>query len=166
MIRAAPPAADRRAALQAPPSPPWGGMGWGVPGRWSSAAAVLGLSTVPAAAEVCDKLRPDWSPDDGPPGTTGDLLAALGTPLGMLALAALGLALAAIFATRRPLVLVATSFGLPMAVAVLLHQTRDPAIDTLALQEGCLSSPDAVQILLFVAMLVLVPVAFHRAFNR
>lgn len=49
---------------------------------------VLGaIASTPVAAEVCDKVRPDWNPTNGPVNQLEDLALFLGEPLGLIVLA-------------------------------------------------------------------------------
>jgi hypothetical protein len=110
------------------------------------------LAPQAAWAEVCDKTRPDWTPDQGPVTGGGETLYILASPVGLGLLAVMVLAL--IFPRRWLAILAA----LPaLALAGLLVISRQSDIAALAMQEGCIGTAmPAVVLLVLAAAMVLV----------
>jgi hypothetical protein len=86
----------------------------------------------PALAEVCDKVRPDWVPQDGPVTLPGEIWLQLSFWPWMIIVAftvtALGMRSKALLLVASVLCLVALGF---------YWWTEDPYIATLAINEGC-----------------------------
>lgn len=95
----------------------------------------------PAFAEVCDKVRPEWSPTDGPVSALGEVKSLL---LFFFALP-LALALAATRCPRRWLLALCT--GAALIVAGLLIG-GDSEIMAFARAEGCVGPPGLTYALL------------------
>ncbi|WP_162894086.1 hypothetical protein [Phaeobacter sp. LSS9] len=98
---------------------------------------------VPAAAtaEVCDKARPYWHPDDGGPATAWDELINLSTlPVSLALLALAGIALAT---RNRPTFVIAAVLwaGIAFVVAVDRYENALDYVEAYALAEGCLGPP-------------------------
>lgn len=123
-----------------------------VRGRLIAALALLTLAPQAGWAEVCDKTRPDWSPDQGPVTGGAETLYVLASPVGLGLVAVMVLAL--VF-PRRWLALLA---ALPaLALAGLLVISRQSEMAALAMKEGCIGSAiPAVVLLVLAAAVVLV----------
>ena len=123
-----------------------------VRGRLIAALALLALAPQAGWAEVCDKTRPGWSPDQGPVTGGAETLYILASPVGLGLVAVMVLAL--VF-PRRWLALLA---ALPaLALAGLLVISRQSDMAALAMTEGCIGSAiPAVVLLVLAAAVVLV----------
>ncbi|MEM6971323.1 MAG: hypothetical protein AAF577_00850 [Pseudomonadota bacterium] len=124
---------------------------------WLCAFALL-LAASPALAEVCDKMRPAWSPVDGPVGHFGEVLFYAASPMGLATLAML-LALAALGSLRRARVawLVTTALlWLPVPyIALGASVLEDTAgVQKTARREGCFGNPLLLLIVLSVGGLL------------
>jgi len=118
--------------------------------RLTAAALFLSLP-IPALAEVCDKIRPDWTADAGPQGWLAETAYILASPPS-LALAIL-LLLALAF-PRLWLALPATL--LTLAFAALLLVSRQAPMAVAARTEGCLATATpAIALLALAALLTL-----------
>ncbi|MBT5414522.1 MAG: hypothetical protein HOK81_07990 [Rhodospirillaceae bacterium] len=111
--------------------------------RRNAGKVVLGLACVllpaaPAAAEVCDKIRPSWSPTDGPIGAVGEAVYHSSTGFGLVAAVLLVMGLVA----RHRLVRFASSGGLALMATPLASEWWNMhPIYREALAEGCLGPP-------------------------
>ena len=99
----------------------------------------------PAFAEVCDKVRPEWSPTDGPVSALGEVKSLLLSPPGFFFALPLALALAATLRPRRWLLALCT--GAALIVAGLLIG-GDSEIMAFARAEGCVGPPGLTYALL------------------
>ncbi len=100
---------------------------------------VLGvIASTPVAAEVCDKVRPDWNPADGPVNQLEDLALFFVEPLGLLVLA---LTLAAVLLRKAWLAAIVVT--LLVAIVGLSISTWIEADDVtdFAILEGCIAAP-------------------------
>ena len=104
----------------------------------SWAIAVGTIVCTPAAAEVCDKVRPAWNPADGQINQFEDLTLFFIEPLGLIVFV---LALAA--ALLRKIWITAISVALLCAVIALKIRTWIEADDVtnFAITEGCITAP-------------------------
>lgn len=93
------------------------------------------LAPMPAMAEVCDKLRPDWTPDDGPVGWLAETALIFTSPPGLVLLALFALAMWR--GWRVPLVIVTMA---AVALAFLLYVGNGAAMATTGRAEGCIGS--------------------------
>lgn len=118
-------------------------------GRLTALCAALPL---PAFAEVCDKVRPDWTPEDGPVGALAEAGYVLTSPLGLVLV---GLVAVVVIWPRRWLAVVV---ALPLlALAGLLFLARGAEVAGLAMQEGCIGGiGPTVGLLVLLAAAVLV----------
>jgi len=125
-----------------------------VRGRLSALLAALPL---PAWAEVCDKIRPDWDSAGGPVSAVAEMGYILASPVGLVLL---GLVIVAMVWPRRWL---AAVVALPLlALAGLLFLARGAEVAALAMQEGCIGGiGPTVGLLVLLAAAVLV-----RGFRR
>lgn len=114
--------------------------------------ALLPLLPLPAQAEVCDKVRPGWTPVDGPVGALAEAGYVLASPVGLILLAFVALAM--IWPRRRLAVLAA----LPLLVlAGLLFLARRADVAVHAMTEGCIGGiGPTVVLLILIAAAVLV----------
>ena len=103
-------------------------------------------------AEVCDKVRPDWRTADGPVGAVAQLGYVLTSPVVVILLGLVALAL--IWPRRWLAVIVAL---LVLALAGLLFLARGAEIAQLAMAEGCIGGiGPTVTLLVLIAAAVLV----------
>jgi hypothetical protein len=105
----------------------------------SVAAWSIGSST--AFAEVCDKVRPDWSPEDGATGQIDQFVFDLVSPVGI----ALGILVALSLVTGyRWLYAVAAVFAAITATVTLLSWAELAGFDSVfaaSIREGCQAAP-------------------------
>ena len=99
---------------------------------------VLGLFLLPtsALAEVCDKVRPHWTPGTGQTAW-GEMIALMGTPpsLALLLLSAIALR----FRHEWGALIVVVLWT--MWASLVVFSGADGDIQRMALQEGCIASP-------------------------
>jgi hypothetical protein len=129
-----------------------------------TAALVLGLACValpagPAFAEVCDKIRPDWSPADGRIGALGDAIYMSQTGFGLVAATLLVMGLVV---RLRWIRFIASGGLVLMAIPLILEWWNMPAMYREALAEGCLGLPYVT----IAVLLVLSAGLFHLALRR
>ena len=102
---------------------------------WAIAAGMI--ASTPAAAEVCDKIRPAWNPADGQINQFEDLILFFIEPLGLIVFV---LALAA--ALLRKIWITAIIVALLCTVIALNISTWIEADDvtSFAISEGCITA--------------------------
>ena len=109
------------------------------------AVLVCLITSTPAAAEVCDKVRPACTPQDGPVGQLDDLALFLFEPIGLIAI---GLTVGALllrsawFSTVAIVILI-----LMVALTVSTWSEADDVI-RFAINEGCMTAPYLTTIIL------------------
>ena len=120
-----------------------------VRGRLITLAA---LAPLPAMAEVCGEVRPGWTTDHGPIGALAEAGYVLGSPLGLILLAFVVLAMV------RPRRWLAVVVALPvLALAGLLFLARGAERAAMAMAEGCIGGiGPTVGLLILIAAAVLV----------
>ncbi|MDX8355371.1 hypothetical protein [Cognatiyoonia sp. IB215182] len=103
---------------------------------WATAGGVI--ASTPAAAEVCDKVRPGWNPADGPINQFEDLTLFFIEPLGLIVLV---LTVAAVL--LRKTWIASITVTLLFAIMVLNISTWIEADDVTnsANSEGCITAP-------------------------
>jgi hypothetical protein len=101
------------------------------------------LMTTPAMAEVCDKLRPGWSPADGPATMVTELVQFLIWGGGGVVL--LGLILGLYL--RKAIILNAIML-VTLIMAVPYIWPLDPTTRQIAMTEGCVGQPTLVLVVL------------------
>ena len=121
------------------------------------------IASTPAAAEVCDKVRPAWNPADGPINQFEDLTLFFIEPLGLLVLA---LTLAA--ALLRKIWITAIVVALLFAIAALNISTWIEADDVtnFALLEGCMTAPVLKTITLITICTIIVTATWRSSRRR
>jgi hypothetical protein len=109
------------------------------------AVLVCFITSTPAAGEVCDKVRPTWTPQDGPISQFDDLALFLFEPIG---LTAIGLTLGALL--LRSAWFSAVAIVILILIVALTVSTWSEADDELrfAISEGCMTAPYLTTILL------------------
>ena len=114
--------------------------------------ALLALTPLPARAEVCDKVRPGWTPVDGPVGALAEAGYVLASPVGLILMVFVVLAM---IWPRRWLAVLA---ALPLLVlAGLLFLARRAEVAVAAMAEGCIGGiRPTVLLLILIAAAVLV----------
>ncbi|NBE06941.1 hypothetical protein [Paragemmobacter ruber] len=121
-----------------------------VRGRLIAALALLAASMLagPARAGVCADLRPDWVAGEGTFGALAEAGYVLGSPIGMILLALVGLAL--IWPRRWLAVVVALPV---LGLAGLLFLSRQAETAAQAMAEGCIGGigPTVVFLVLLAA---------------
>lgn len=126
------------------------------PVRRRLTAAPLALLPSPLMAEVCDKVRPDWTAASGPQTLWGETAYILASPPALALFALLALALLV------PRLWIALPVGLlALAFAALLYVSRSADIAALALSEGCLASATPSIAALTLAAILTIARAFH-----
>ena len=95
-------------------------------------------ASAPAIAEVCDKERPAWNPQDGPVSQLDDLALFFSEPLGLTVLAMAG----ACILLRKPwfTALVIAVFVIVVAL-LMMAWFEDYHVKSAAAREGCLTAP-------------------------
>jgi hypothetical protein len=134
-----------------------------VRGQLIAALALFAVSALaaPARAEVCDKVRPGWVAGDGAVGALGEAIYVLGSPVGLILLALVGLAL--VWPRRWLAVVVALPV---LGLAGLLFLSRQAETAAQAMAEGCIGGiGPTVGLLVLLAAAVLVR-GFARARRR
>jgi hypothetical protein len=101
--------------------------------------ALFIATATPAMAEVCDKTRPGWAPDDGPLGIWGEVLVFVTTP----ALLVIIIALIAGWYFRQHLLLSAVMLA-AVVFAVPQYVPVNPELVAAAQAEGCMGPPTLV----------------------
>ncbi len=106
---------------------------------------IIALSLTPATAwaEVCATLRPGWMGADGPVGALGEAVYVLGSPVGMMLLALVAVAL--IWPRRWVAVVVALPV---LGLAGLLVLSRRAGMAMQAMAEGCIGGIGPVALFL------------------
>ncbi|WP_299734018.1 hypothetical protein [uncultured Tateyamaria sp.] len=95
-------------------------------------------ASTPAAAEVCDKVRPAWNPADGPVTQFDDLALFFIEPLGLIVLV---LAIAAVLLRKIWFtVFVVTLLVATIALNISTWVEADD-VTNFALSEGCIAAP-------------------------
>lgn len=123
--------------------------------RQLTAAPTL-LLPGPAMAEVCDKIRPDWSAATGAQGVLAETAYVLASPP---SLGCLSLLLLALILPRLWLAIPATL--LTLAFAALLIVSRQSDMAALARAEGCLATATPSALLLALAAVLTLARALH-----
>ena len=125
-----------------------------VRGRLIAALALFAVAVMaaPARAEVCGTLRPDWVAGDGAVGALREAAYVLGSPVGLILLALVGLAL--VWPRRWLAVVVALPV---LGLAGLLFLSRQAETAAQAMAEGCIGGiGPTVGLLVLLAAAVLV----------
>ena len=105
--------------------------------------ALGALIPLPARAEVCDKVRPDWTAADGPVGALAEAGYVLTSPVGLILMALVAVAM--IWPRRWLAVVVA----LPLLVlAGLFFVSRKAEVAVQAMAEGCIGGIGPTVVLL------------------
>ena len=113
----------------------------------------------PAIAEVCDKERPAWSPQDGPVSPLGDLAVFFSDPLGLTVLA---MAAACSLLRKTWFTVLVITFLITVVALLTITWLEDYHIKSAAVSEGCLTSPVLTGLTL-VALSVFLAFASRRA---
>jgi hypothetical protein len=126
-------------------------------------ALYLFLLPTPALAEVCDKVRPLWTPETEPT-VWGEMIALMGTPPSLILILLSALALR--FRHEWGALIVVVLWTAWASIVVFVGADDD--IQLMALQEGCIGSPSlfiAAVAAISVAMIVYVAPPFGRGQN-
>ena len=114
--------------------------------------ALLAVTPLPAAANICGDIRPGWTSGDGPVGAFAEAGYVLASPIGLILLA---FALVAMLWPRRWLAVVVALPILVLAGLLFLARGADRAVAAMA--EGCIGGiGPTVAILVVMAAAVLV----------
>ena len=123
--------------------------------RHLTAAPAL-LLPGPAVAEVCEKIRPDWSATTGARGVLAETAYVLAS---LPALGCLSLLLLALIFPRLWLAIPASLLTLAFAALLLISRQSDLA--ALAQTDGCLASATPAALLLALAAILALARALH-----
>lgn len=122
-------------------------------GSWI--ALLVTMLATSAAAEVCDKVRPAWNPQNGSVGQVQDLFLSLTEPTGIIVVVVTAIVL---LVRKRRLTITASSI---IGIIVLLDIARWSGLGdqmiAIAYDEGCLTPPiltNTVFATIFLAMLL------------
>ncbi|MCA3443686.1 MAG: hypothetical protein INF52_10010 [Rhodobacter sp.] len=113
----------------------------------------------PAIAEVCDKERPAWNPQDGPVSPLGDLAVFFSEPLGLTVLAMAG---ACSLLRKTWFTVLVITFLITVVALLTIIWLEDYHIKSTAVSEGCLTAPVLTGLTL-VALSVFLAFASRRA---
>lgn len=121
------------------------------------------IASTPAAAEVCDKERPAWTPQDGPVSQFDDLALFLFEPIGLIAI---GLAVGALL--LRSAWFSSVAIVILMLMVVLNVGTWHEADDVTrsAISEGCMTAPLLTTIALIAMAASIVTLTWVRPLDR
>ena len=127
------------------------------------ASLVCLFTSTPAAAEVCDKVRPAWTPQDGPVGQLDDLALFLFEPIGLIAI---GLAVGALL--LRSAWFSAVAIVILMLMAALNVSTWREADDVtrFAISEGCMTAPYLTTIVMIAMAASIVTLTWIKPSDR
>ncbi|MCA3436997.1 MAG: hypothetical protein INF48_06715 [Rhodobacter sp.] len=92
----------------------------------------------PAIAEVCDKERPAWNPQDGPVSQLDDLGLFFSDPLGLTVLAMAG---ACILFRKTWFTALVITFLITVVALLTISWSEDYHVKSAAVSEGCLTTP-------------------------
>lgn len=121
---------------------------------------VIAPST-PAWAEVCDKVRPKWDPEDGPVSQMGDLALFVLEPTGLVLL--ILVIAAGVLRIRWVTAIVVTLLVAIVALDVSAWVVEPSDVIKSALSEGCVTMPVLRPIALFAAGFALAVATWRRA---
>ncbi|WP_223636473.1 hypothetical protein [Rhodobacter sp. TJ_12] len=127
------------------------------------AVLVCLITSTPAAAEVCDKVRPAWTPQDGPVGQLDDLALFLFEPIGLIAI---GLTVGALllrsawFSTVAIVILM-----LMLALNVSTWREAD-GVTRFAISEGCMVAPYLTTIVMIAMAASIVTLTWIKPLDR
>lgn len=92
----------------------------------------------PAIAEVCDKERPAWNPQDGPVSQLDDLGLFFSDPLGLTVLAMAG---ACILFRKTWFTALVITFLITVVALLTISWSEDYHVKSAAVSEGCRTAP-------------------------
>jgi hypothetical protein len=95
-------------------------------------------ASAPANAEVCDKERPSWNPQDGPVSQFDDLALFFSGPMGLTVLAMAG---ACILLRKTWFTAIAVTFFIIIVGLLAITWFEDYRVKSAAVSEGCLTAP-------------------------
>ncbi|CTQ52724.1 hypothetical protein LP7551_01244 [Roseibium album] len=126
-------------------------------------AALLGSNTS-AIAEVCDKVRPEWSPSDGPLNQIGDFLLTFGSVPGITFIAFVA---ASLFLKNMWLCVLSAGLSAFAAFVVpynwLVPSVSKGVVHISAIGEGCIIPPYlSTSLLVLICMICLFTANFQR----
>ena len=128
---------------------------------WTIAVAMT--ASTPAAAEVCDKVRPAWNPADGPVTQFEDLALFFFEPFGLIVL---GLAGAAVFLRK----IWFTIFAVTLLVAIIALNistwVEADDVTNFAISEGCIAAPVLTTITLVAICAIISVTTWHSSRRR
>ena len=127
------------------------------------AVLVCVITSTPAAGEVCDKVRPAWTPQDGPISQFDDLALFLFEPIGLIAI---GLTVGALL--LRSTWFSAVAIVILILIVALTVSTWSEADDVtrFAISEGCMTAPYLTTILLIAMAASILTLTWIKPFDR
>jgi hypothetical protein len=127
------------------------------------ASLVCLFASTPAAAEVCDKVRPAWTPQDGPVSQFENLSLFLSEPIGLIAI---GLTVGALLI--RSTWFSAVAIVILMLMAALNVSTWREADDVtrFAISEGCMTAPYLTTIVMIAMAASIVTLTWIKPLDR
>jgi hypothetical protein len=117
-------------------------------------ALIWGFLPTGAIAEVCDKVRPDWNPSDGPVGPFEDVVLFFVTPFGLILLA---LAVASVLVRRTWLTALTTVIMTAVLAPFWSEWGEDNEVMRLAIAEGCRAAASPILIIVVLVTLAIIP---------
>jgi hypothetical protein len=95
-------------------------------------------ASAPAIAEVCDKERPAWNPQDGPVSQIDDLVLFFSAPLGLTVLVMAG---TCILLRKTWFTVLVITFLFTVVALLTITWFEDNHVKSAAVSEGCLTTP-------------------------
>jgi hypothetical protein len=124
-------------------------------------AVVLGvIASTPAAAEVCDKVRPAWNPADGPIRQFEDLALFFTEPLGLIVLA---LTIAAVLLRKIWLTVIVVALMVAIIALNISTWLKADDITNFAIKEGCITKPVMTNIALIAISTIISTATWRRS---
>ncbi|WP_386684843.1 hypothetical protein [Loktanella sp. R86503] len=121
------------------------------------------IASTPAAAEVCDKVRPAWTPQHGPVGQLDDLALFLFEPIGLIAI---GLTVGA-FLLRSAWFSAVAIVILMLMVALNVSTWREADdITRFAISERCMTAPYLTTIVMIAMAASIVTLTWIKTLDR
>ena len=101
-------------------------------------ALIAITASTPAIAEVCDKVRPAWNPEDGPVSQIDDLVLFFSEPVGLGTWVLVGVC---IFLRRTWFTLLVITVMITIVALLTKTWFEEDYISAFAVSEGCLTAP-------------------------
>ena len=127
------------------------------------AVLVCLITSTPASAEVCDKVRPAWTPQDGPVSQFENLALFLFEPIGLIAI---GLTLGALLIRSAWFSAVAIVILMLMGALTVSTWSEGDDVISFAISEGCITAPYLTTILLIAMAASIVTLTWIKPLDK